>query len=172
MENFAEVCHRESIKKTIIKHEEVFKKQVNELHRLYKVQKKLMWEMRVKEMKNMRPLQLTSKAHNVENKDTTETSRSSYGSVRNTSESTPVHRCSAMAAVRIAHELSNYSEGPSKVSDGFHLRRLNDEGDSLDLTLSICRTSEKIRGEDWKKISEETTKEGTVVTEHTGVLNV
>ncbi|XP_020584265.1 uncharacterized protein LOC110027257 [Phalaenopsis equestris] len=42
MGHFCEQCDREYIKTTILEHEETFRNQVHELHRLYGIQKKLM----------------------------------------------------------------------------------------------------------------------------------
>lgn len=46
MERMLEQHNRESMKKTMLKQEEIFKEQVRELHRLYRVQKELMAEVR------------------------------------------------------------------------------------------------------------------------------
>ncbi|XP_042479046.1 uncharacterized protein LOC122059992 [Macadamia integrifolia] len=51
MDRLFEEFNRESVKKTMLMHEEIFKEQVRELHRLYKVQKMLMAELRNKEPK-------------------------------------------------------------------------------------------------------------------------
>ncbi|XP_043719980.1 uncharacterized protein LOC122667675 [Telopea speciosissima] len=51
MDRLFEEFNRESVKKTMLRHEEIFKEQVRELHRLYKVQKMLMAEHRNKEPK-------------------------------------------------------------------------------------------------------------------------
>ncbi|KAG0466790.1 hypothetical protein HPP92_017747 [Vanilla planifolia] len=45
--------NKEFIKNTMLKHEEVFKQQVHELHRLYQVQKLLMAELRTEEMTSL-----------------------------------------------------------------------------------------------------------------------
>ncbi|ERN07366.1 uncharacterized protein LOC110007362 isoform X2 [Amborella trichopoda] len=49
MERFQDQHSRESVKNTMLKHEEIFKEQVRELHRLYRVQKSLMSELKKKE---------------------------------------------------------------------------------------------------------------------------
>ncbi|KAK9097397.1 hypothetical protein Sjap_022894 [Stephania japonica] len=46
MDRILEQCNKESVRMTILKHEKVFKEQVKELHRLYKVQKMLMAELK------------------------------------------------------------------------------------------------------------------------------
>ncbi|XP_039141422.1 uncharacterized protein LOC120278763 isoform X1 [Dioscorea cayenensis subsp. rotundata] len=71
---------REYVKKIMMKHEEIFKQQVHELHRLYKVQKILMAEMNIKKMK----------LHSITNGSatTSETSHSSNWSYRLQSPST------------------------------------------------------------------------------------
>ncbi|KAF8392875.1 hypothetical protein HHK36_021114 [Tetracentron sinense] len=51
MDRFLEEYNRESLRKTMLTHEEIFKDQVRELHRLYKVQKMMMAELRNKETK-------------------------------------------------------------------------------------------------------------------------
>ncbi|XP_077236794.1 ras guanine nucleotide exchange factor Q-like protein [Tasmannia lanceolata] len=51
MDRLLEQCNKESVRKMMLKHEEIFNEQVQELHRLYRVQKMLMAEMRSKELK-------------------------------------------------------------------------------------------------------------------------
>ncbi|KAL5699161.1 hypothetical protein ACHQM5_030101 [Ranunculus cassubicifolius] len=46
MDRRLEQFNRESVRMTILKHDEIFKEQVKELHRVYRVQKKLMAELR------------------------------------------------------------------------------------------------------------------------------
>ncbi|ONK70561.1 uncharacterized protein A4U43_C05F34980 [Asparagus officinalis] len=42
VDKIPEIHHREYLRKTMLKHEQIFKHQVTELHRLYRVQKTLM----------------------------------------------------------------------------------------------------------------------------------
>ncbi|KAK9099846.1 hypothetical protein Scep_023276 [Stephania cephalantha] len=49
MDRILEQCNKESVRMTILKHDKVFKEQVKELHRLYKVQKMLMAELKSNE---------------------------------------------------------------------------------------------------------------------------
>ncbi|XP_068653340.1 uncharacterized protein [Aristolochia californica] len=51
MDRLLEQYNRESLRKTMLKQEETFRDQVHELHRLYRVQKVLMSELRSKELK-------------------------------------------------------------------------------------------------------------------------
>ncbi|KAG9456335.1 hypothetical protein H6P81_000843 [Aristolochia fimbriata] len=51
MDRLLEQYNRESIRKTMLKQEEAFREQVQELHRLYRVQKRVMSELRSKELK-------------------------------------------------------------------------------------------------------------------------
>ncbi|KAL2502259.1 uncharacterized protein Fot_36107 [Forsythia ovata] len=50
----------EPIKKIVLMHEEIFKQQVNELHRLYNIQKKLMHELKNEVIRRMAPLTVTN----------------------------------------------------------------------------------------------------------------
>ncbi|XP_077216819.1 uncharacterized protein LOC143851319 [Tasmannia lanceolata] len=50
MDRLLEQYNKESMRKLMLMHEEIFKEQVQELHELYRVQKKLMSEMRSREM--------------------------------------------------------------------------------------------------------------------------
>ncbi|XP_077222493.1 uncharacterized protein LOC143856228 [Tasmannia lanceolata] len=51
MDKLFEQYNKESMKKMMLKHEDIFKEQVRELHQLYKVQKILMAKMRSRELK-------------------------------------------------------------------------------------------------------------------------
>ncbi|XP_031480238.1 uncharacterized protein LOC116250617 [Nymphaea colorata] len=51
MDKLHDWFNRDSVKRTMLKHEEIFKEQVCELHRLYRVQKSLMAELRNNEAK-------------------------------------------------------------------------------------------------------------------------
>ncbi|KAK1315848.1 hypothetical protein QJS10_CPA05g02373 [Acorus calamus] len=51
MDRLLEQCNRETVRNTMLKHEEVFREQVHELHRLYRVQKSLMVELKNRETK-------------------------------------------------------------------------------------------------------------------------
>ncbi|KAL2502137.1 uncharacterized protein Fot_35985 [Forsythia ovata] len=50
----------EPIKKIVLMHEEIFKQQVNELHRLYNIQKKLMHELKNEVIRRRAPLTVTN----------------------------------------------------------------------------------------------------------------
>ncbi|KAH7652485.1 Sterile alpha motif/pointed domain-containing protein [Dioscorea alata] len=51
MERFLKQYDKERMKMAMLKHEETFRQQVHELHRLYRVQKILMSDLKIKELK-------------------------------------------------------------------------------------------------------------------------
>lgn len=142
--------------------------QVQELHRLYQVQKMLMTDVRCEKAK-MNSFVPTSNRQIVTNainklqssRTSSETTHSSHASIRNNSynvlnsEHTLVHQSAATAAGHASLELINCSneyvlqnavEGESPESCS------NDEC-SLDLTLRIGSASDQMKSADWKKLS-------------------
>ncbi|CAI9761260.1 unnamed protein product [Fraxinus pennsylvanica] len=56
MDKMLESHNNDSIKKMMLMHEEIFKQQVKELHRLYNLQKKLMHELKTEVLRRRAPL--------------------------------------------------------------------------------------------------------------------
>ncbi|KAJ0973725.1 hypothetical protein J5N97_015690 [Dioscorea zingiberensis] len=54
MERFLKQYDKERMKMAMLKHEETFRQQVHELHRLYRVQKILMGDLKIKELRQQR----------------------------------------------------------------------------------------------------------------------
>ncbi|XP_010929279.1 uncharacterized protein [Elaeis guineensis] len=124
--------NRESIRNTMLRQEEIFRQQVQDLHRLYSVQKMLMAEIRSKQDKLQSPTIATSivftdtKTRFRGSTSTSETSHSSH--VRSTHHST-AHLNSEYSSLHHYHtragpssrELSIYSEDPLRAQKGFDL---------------------------------------------------
>ncbi|CAD5172807.1 unnamed protein product [Musa acuminata subsp. malaccensis] len=149
-------CHdRNSIRNTMLHHEEILRQQVHELHHLYRVQKMLMAELGNKEI-NISSFPNETAAAVAETKtriwssaSTSNTSHSSHVSILHQSAA-----CSARAGPS-SRELSICSEDPSSVQmKSFGARTVKnqaaaplswtDDGSQTELTLSIgCSSNEK-----------------------------
>ncbi|KAL0903456.1 hypothetical protein M5K25_027839 [Dendrobium thyrsiflorum] len=165
MEGFVEKHRKESIKNTVMKHEEIFKQQVQELHRLYEVQKKLMNEVKSEELKMSNsilapnnPYVITDSFRN--SKNTSETSHYSNASALNHStdvpnyEYTSIHRFSAGQS---SHELSNCFAEPLRISKEYNFQQpfegeRHDSRSNLDLNLSIGYATYMNKEADWKQM--------------------
>lgn len=161
MDKFSEQCSKESIKKTMLKHEKIFKQQVRELHRLYHVQKKLMKELRGEEVR-MAPFVEISNPQIV--LDASNKLRSSRTSSETTHSSCDRHNSFAVlnSATEFSHvlpELINCSE-PLRASkgrilqhhiDGLSKELCSKEEFDLDLSLSIGCAADKMRSEEDRK---------------------
>ncbi|OAY64662.1 hypothetical protein ACMD2_20234 [Ananas comosus] len=94
MDRFHQQYNRELVRNTILKHEEIFRQQVHELHRLYRVQKSLMAELSGKSTNFHSISDVSNKAITDStarfrcSTSTSETSHSSH--LSNTHHSTPV----------------------------------------------------------------------------------
>lgn len=159
---------KESIKNTVLKHEEVFKQQVQELHRLYEVQKKLMSDVRSKTLKKKisflaasNPHVITGSKNKIRNiKSTSETSHCSHATVLNHSTDVPNSEYTStlpFSTDESSREL-NYCLGePLKRSREYNFQQPA-EGDShdscsgLDLTLSIGCATDMNTKTDWKRM--------------------
>ncbi|KAK1275442.1 hypothetical protein QJS04_geneDACA004026 [Acorus gramineus] len=117
MDMLLEQCNREIIRNTMLKHEEVFKDQVHELHRLYRVQKSLMSELKNNETKLRPPKSATS------------------GSMRDLNFNQPSSTLQASHSLRVADGYQSAAQTYPQY--GFHQYREND----IELTLSIGRGS-------------------------------
>ncbi|KAJ0962257.1 hypothetical protein J5N97_030085 [Dioscorea zingiberensis] len=130
---------RQYLRKVMMKHEEVFKHQVRELHRLYKVQKILMAELSSKKMK-IRSITNASAS-------TSETSHSSNLSNRIQSPSAVPSCYGEPSRMQIAFDLGQplieYNVPTEAVAD-------NDvEECNVELTLSIGCGSSKMKSKQW-----------------------
>ncbi|XP_008804908.1 uncharacterized protein LOC120105254 [Phoenix dactylifera] len=136
--------NRESVRNAMLKHEEIFRQQVHDLHRLYRVQKMLMAEMRSKEEKPQSPTIVTSRGFTDTrtrfwgSASTSETSHSSH--VSNTlhstkhlnSEYSSIHHYNTRAGPS-SRELSICSEDPLRVPKGFDLEQPAEEYTSTEV---------------------------------------
>ncbi|XP_042474092.1 uncharacterized protein LOC122056280 isoform X1 [Zingiber officinale] len=150
-------CHgRDSVRNTMLKHEDIFRQQVRELHRLYQVQKMLMIEL-VKKEAELHSLPSTEATAAVADTKTRIWSSASTSEITQSSRVSNVNQpaaCSTRAGGFLSRELSFCSRDRSTVHDmGFdqpaeentfrdrntkQLRETwSDDGAEIDLTLSI-----------------------------------
>ncbi|KAM0942826.1 hypothetical protein DsansV1_C14g0131461 [Dioscorea sansibarensis] len=129
---------QEYVKKIMMKHEEVFKQQVHELHRLYKVQKILMAEMNIKKMK----------LHSITNGSatTSETSHSSNLSYRLQSPSA-IPCYGEPSTGQIAFDLGQPAIQCNVLTENVPDNEL--EECDVELTLSIGCNSSKMKTTQW-----------------------
>ncbi|XP_074574876.1 uncharacterized protein LOC141831420 [Curcuma longa] len=147
-------CHgRDSVRNTMLKHEDIFRQQVRELHRLYQVQKMLMTELVNKE----------AELHSLPSTEATKTRIWSSGSTSEITQSSRISNvnqpaaCSTRAGGFLSRELSFCSRDRSNAhAMGFELDQpaeentfrgdrntkqlpetWSDDGAEIDLTLSI-----------------------------------
>lgn len=136
MERLAECDSRDAIRNTMLKHEEIFKQQVYELHRLYKDQKLRMAELR-----------------NNEFTDTGSRIWSSASSTSNTSYN--LQRCAARSnAEGRAHVKGFDLEQPAEECSSKGTTSIDEETtvDEVELTLSIgCNAETKTKKNKKKK---------------------
>ncbi|PKA57576.1 hypothetical protein AXF42_Ash018551 [Apostasia shenzhenica] len=139
MDREQEHCSIEFIRSTMLKHEDIFKHQVRELHRLYQVQKMLMTELRSAEPT---------------------INSSSQPSTRNNVKSLSISE-NTLPSLR---EMCSCSSDPLRRTKGFDLEQKieretfeswHKEECNLDLTLSIDFDSEKRKRKQWKHIQKE-----------------
>ncbi|KAG0470704.1 hypothetical protein HPP92_016819 [Vanilla planifolia] len=161
----------ESIKSIMLKHEEIFKQQVLELHRLYRVQKFLMAELSGKKVKmnsivaNPKTLIAAETTNKFQNSASClETSYSSHVTARKQPIALPTFKCTkiagfaAMTTGNKSVNLNNCSEEPLGTSKEECLGLCSVDDCNLDLTLSIGCGSEKKKMGDWKQITNESTQ--------------
>ncbi|PKA65422.1 hypothetical protein AXF42_Ash005756 [Apostasia shenzhenica] len=151
MDGSVEQRSTESIKITMLQHEQVFKQQVHELHRLYEVQKKLMAELRSRDMKVS---SLLAKDKLQSSTSTSETSHSCHFSAGNQSNSAVKSGQNLLNRFSPATTVSNYFS-ESFFSEGEGRESCSEEDCNLDLTLSIGCNSDKKKRETWEKIANE-----------------
>lgn len=87
MDRGLEHFNRESVRMTIMKQEETFKEQVMELHRLYKVQRKLMAELRNNAPQLHSPINSSSQVGRIGSRCIDTNSRTGFWTTPSTSES-------------------------------------------------------------------------------------
>lgn len=159
MDRLLEQNNRECVRNTMMRQEEIFKQQVYELHRLYRVQKLLMSELRTKEAQlhshataTMPRAVIDAKNKYWSSTSTSDTSHSSYISNRHhtapqlKSEYNSLHQHSTLAEPT-RHKGFNL-EGPAEqkatVSHVQSKELWADEDCDVDLSLSIgCSSSKK-----------------------------
>ncbi|XP_010914195.1 uncharacterized protein [Elaeis guineensis] len=136
--------NRESVRNTMLRHEEIFRQQVHDLHRLYRVQKMLMAEMRSKEEKPQSSTIVTSRGFTDTRTrfwGSTSTSENSHSShVSNTlhstkhlnSEYSSLHHYNTRAGPS-SRELSICSEDPLRAPKDFDLEQPAEEYTSTEV---------------------------------------
>ncbi|KAL6603573.1 hypothetical protein ACP70R_043934 [Stipagrostis hirtigluma subsp. patula] len=166
MEKYSWHDSKESVRRTIMEHDKIFRQQVHELHRLYQVQKSLMAELGC-EKHNFQSR--TEDTHemvqgsrlNVRNSpSTSETSQSARNAQQSAPQQVPEHLNLQECKPRIC--LSLFSEENSMTKEGFLTERpasrhqsVKDENWSasmesdLDLKLSIGPSSHATKASNW-----------------------
>ncbi|PIA40817.1 hypothetical protein AQUCO_02400109v1 [Aquilegia coerulea] len=147
MDRRLEQFNQESVRITMLKHEEIFKEQVRELHRLYKVQKMLMTEMRKIEPNlhspttpSSRPVRVAGKCIDIDNRPgfwttatTSETNQIAFTSWNHSSSNQPnvgynFHPLFSMRAdPSLQEQSSSCSRDTSKTPKGFDLEQPAEE---------------------------------------------
>lgn len=142
--------YRELVRNTMLSHEETFRQQVHDLHRLYRVQKMLMAEMRNKEemLRSHRSRGFTdTKTRFQGGISTSETSHSAhvsnthYSTARLSSEYSPLHHRYNTRAGPSSQELSICSEDPIRVQKGFDLGQPAEEHTSTEVRHTKIQTT-------------------------------
>ncbi|XP_058068006.1 uncharacterized protein LOC131217197 [Magnolia sinica] len=152
MDKSLEQYNRESVRKTMLKQEEIFKDQVRELHRLYSVQKMLMAELQSKETKLPSPANTSPASFHVGRhyldvdpgtgywtRATCSTAHRSPFSNNHcpTTQTNPGHSLDQLYKVRAnpsSQELSSCSKDTSRLQWGFDLERPAGEDISTDVS--------------------------------------
>lgn len=145
MDRMLQQYNRESLKKTMLNQEEIFKEQVRELHRLYTVQKTLMSDLRNQQLKlssseNAAPGDIRTRSSNSD-VDT----RSAF---RNTAAGSPTS-CSPFSS-------NHHSASQTNLNYDFHQQfKMRAGTSSQELTSCSGDTSKLQRGFDLKQPTEE-----------------
>ncbi|XP_017701772.2 uncharacterized protein LOC103721527 [Phoenix dactylifera] len=124
--------NRESIRHTMLRQEEIFRQQVQDLHQLYRVQKMLMAEMRGKEEKLQSPTIASSRGFadtRTRFRGSTSSSETSHSSHVNSTHHLTAHLNSEYSSLRhyntragsSSRELRICSEDPLRAQKGFDL---------------------------------------------------
>ncbi|ERN03635.1 hypothetical protein AMTRI_Chr12g235290 [Amborella trichopoda] len=139
MERFLENYNKENLKKAMLKHEEIFKEQVSELHRLYRVQKLLMDDLRSKSFQHQ-PSTDTS-AFILSGVSSTKTHGQCFWRTKFENDqnlNTTNHHSNDVHTLQRKFDL----ESPADEDMGEALLRIESEND-IELTLSIGFRKEK-----------------------------
>lgn len=163
MDKYSKHNSKESIRRTIMEHDEVFRQQVHELHRLYSVQKSLMaqlggvkhsFQFRTEENQEM----VQSQRPNLKNSPcTSEASQcvhlgnAQYSAPQQVPERPFVHECKPASCLNL------FTEETSRNQEGRSARGKSVEGESwsasmesdLDLKLSIAPSSHVTKAPHW-----------------------
>ncbi|WOL06474.1 hypothetical protein Cni_G15208 [Canna indica] len=156
MDGFPESQDKDSVRSTMLKHEEIFRHQVHELHRLYRVQKILMNEIGEKKVNLHFPSEGAAAMVDTRTRiwsstaSTSDTSHSSH--VSNIHQSAP---CSTRAGL-ISRELSICSRDQSNVQiKGFDLEQPAEEYTSKGERTTKDRLNPAMYGKQLKETSSE-----------------
>ncbi|WOK92108.1 hypothetical protein Cni_G00799 [Canna indica] len=135
MEGFIEHCNKDHIRNTMMKHEEIFRHQVHELHRLYEVQKLLMEENESRKLKFQSHENATSRAisnsvPNARDWISLSVSETCHISCQSTDHMNPEFRYMLSSGDRLglsSRDLTVRGEDDRRVHRGFDLERPAEE---------------------------------------------
>eukprot|EP00262_Sarcandra_glabra_P009971 TRINITY_DN24804_c0_g1_i1.p1 TRINITY_DN24804_c0_g1~~TRINITY_DN24804_c0_g1_i1.p1 ORF type:complete len:257 (+),score=44.03 TRINITY_DN24804_c0_g1_i1:195-965(+) len=142
MDRFLEQLSGESVRKTMLKQDEIFKEQVRELHRLYRVQKMLMTELRSEKKLHLlansssREIPVVSNCMGMDNitgfwttGSVSQTSHphNRHGNIQMNSTTNLHHLYNMRANPSSMEQSSSCSENTSRVKRGFDLERPAEE---------------------------------------------
>ncbi|XP_020152533.1 uncharacterized protein [Aegilops tauschii subsp. strangulata] len=163
MDRYSKHDSKESLRRTIMEHDEVFRQQVHELHRLYRVQKALMAELRGEKhsfqlrTEDTREMVQGHRPNLKNSSCTSETSQSAclgnaqYSDTRQVPEQSFLQECKPVTCLNLFDEETsrNQERRPesSKSVEG-ESWSVSMEGD-LDLKLSIAPSSNATKAPHW-----------------------
>ncbi|ONK69580.1 uncharacterized protein A4U43_C05F24460 [Asparagus officinalis] len=154
MERVLEQNSKERMRNTMMRQEEIFKQQVRELHRLYRVQKMLMADMRTRGTQPLlhstatNPRAVTdSKNKYWSSSSTSETSHSSY--ISNQYQTTPQLKSKHNSIKHKGFDLKGPTEEKAAISCVQSKELWADEECDIDLSLSIGCSSSKKKPNNW-----------------------
>ncbi|GJM97583.1 hypothetical protein PR202_ga14519 [Eleusine coracana subsp. coracana] len=160
MDKISKQESKDAVRRTIIEHNRIFRQQVHELHRLYRVQKSLMAELDCQshnfqsETEEMHEMVQGSRPNLRNSPSTSQTSQSARLGSGQYSDPQQVNEHSDLQECKPVTYLSLFSEESSRTEEAFHIERSADiyksvEGEhwsasmdnDLDLKLSIGPSS-------------------------------
>lgn len=163
MDRYSKHDSKESLRRTIMEHEEVFRQQVHELHRLYRVQKALMaelggeknsFQLRTEETREMvqghRP-NLKNSPCTSESSQSARLGNAQYSATRQVPEHSFLQECKPVSCLNLFNEDTSRNQerrpesGKSVEGESWSVSM---EGD-LDLKLSIAPSSHATKAPHW-----------------------